>query len=294
MPILLINHTATIEININANLQHIIGKGSFDVTIRSENDISGTQVDYVWILFKRRDGQINNNFKLDWREVTPSVASAEALRDLILAWNIEPVIITSSVLPDGAATSDNQTDGSQKTQIVDSGGIPASVDDSTETLQIIEYQHHEIHSGSFYRAGFQKEIANGGTAIFAITTPDTTEEIHFRPAVDVELQAAIQFYENPTSVTGGNSVTPRNANRNFSDASVAVVVTDPTIDTTGAIMLGNLVEGSGKSSGGDSSSTFEWVLKRNTTYVLVVTNEATGATNECNIRNSWYEHTPKN
>lgn len=167
------------------------------------------------------------------------------------------------------------------------------MDESTHTLMVLEYEHHELHAGSFYRAGFQKEIPNGGTAIFAITTPDTTKEIHFRDAIDVELQANIVFYENPLSVTGGTSVTPRNANRNFPDASVATVLTDPTVDTTGAIILDNLVEGSGKSSGGDSSSAYEWVLKRNTTYVVIVTNEATGATNECNIRNNWYEHTPK-
>ena len=179
-------------------------------------------------------------------------------------------------------------------EIVGPNGRTISVDASTESLQVIENDHHEIHSGSYYRAGFQKEIPNdGGTAIWAITTPDTTKEIHFRPAVDVELQAAIQFYENPTSVTGGTSITPRNANRNFADASVAVVVTDPTINTAGAIVLGNLVEGSGKSSGGNASSAYEWVLKRNTKYVLVVTNEA-NATNECNIRNIWYEHTNKN
>jgi len=167
-------------------------------------------------------------------------------------------------------------------------------DPATESIEVVEYEHHEIHAGSFYRAGFQKDIPNGGTAIVAITTPDTTKWLHFRPAVDVELEAAIMLYENPTSVTGGTSVTPRNANRNFADESVATIVTDPTIDTTGAVIIGNQVLGSGKSSGGTGGSAFEWVLKQNTTYVMVVTNQATGAANETNIRLSWYEHTNKN
>lgn len=166
-------------------------------------------------------------------------------------------------------------------------------DPVTESIEVVNYEHHEIHMGSFYRAGFQKDIPNGGTAIVAITTPDTTKWLHFRPAVDIELEAAIMLYENPTSVTGGTSVTPRNANRNYTDSSVATVVTDPTIDTTGAVVIGNQVLGSGKSSGGNASAEFEWVLKQNTTYVLVVTNQATGA-NETNIRLAWYEHTNKN
>ena len=176
--------------------------------------------------------------------------------------------------------------------ISDASGNSITLDPSTLAQSIIEYEHHEVHAGSYYRAGFQKDITASGTAIWAITTPDTTKQIHFRPAVDVEFEAAIMLYENPTSVTGGTAITPRNANRNFDDASVAVVVTDPTVNTAGAVILGNLVLGSGKSSGGNSSSTFEWVLKRNTKYALIVTDQSSKA-NECNIRCSWYEHTPK-
>ena len=88
-------------------------------------------------------------------------------------------------------------------EIHDKKGNRAEIDNSTASLQIIEYMHHEIHSGSAYRAGFQKDIANGGTAIFVITTPDTDKEIHFRPAVDVEVECKVELYENPASVTGG-------------------------------------------------------------------------------------------
>lgn len=169
-----------------------------------------------------------------------------------------------------------------------------NTDTSTGALNIVEYEHHEIHAGSYYRAGFQLDVPNGGTATWVITTSNTTKWLHFRPAVDVELEAAIELFENPTSVTGGTSITPRNANRNLPDASTATVVVQPSaVDLTGAIQLGNLVEGSGKSSGGNSASQFEWVLKQNTTYVLRVTNQALGAANEVNIRCMWYEHTNK-
>lgn len=164
------------------------------------------------------------------------------------------------------------------------------LDPMTETMQVIEYEHHEIHSGNYYRCGFQKEIANGGTAIFAITTPDTTKHLHFRLAVDVELEAAVMFYENPTSITGGANPIPKNANRNSTNTSGATCTTDPTVNTTGAVILGNQVLGSGKSSGGSGSAEYEWILKQNTSYAVIVTNQATGASNECNIKTQWYEH----
>lgn len=107
MPVILTNKTATIEIDITASLQHIVTKGSFDVTLLNEGNNGGTAM--VWILFQKREGQINNNIALDWREISsPVVTSAEELRDLILSWNIPPVIVTNSSLPDGAATSAKQ------------------------------------------------------------------------------------------------------------------------------------------------------------------------------------------
>jgi len=36
----------------------------------------------------------------------------------------------------------NQTNGTQATKFVDEAGNPAEVDDSTHTLQTIEYEHH--------------------------------------------------------------------------------------------------------------------------------------------------------
>lgn len=166
------------------------------------------------------------------------------------------------------------------------------IDASTLGLQVIEYEHHEIHSGSFYRAGFQKDVANGGTAILAITTPDTGKWLHFRPAVDCELEATIKIYENPTSVTGGTAVTPRNANRNSANTSGATVVSDPTVNLTGAVTLGNVILGSGRSTGGNSEAGYEWILKQNETYVVHVTNNTTNP-NQINIRCQWYEHTDR-
>ncbi len=75
----------------------------------------------------------------------------------------QPVSVASFPLPTGAATSDNQINGDQTTQIV---GVAKEygkdgVDFSTNTLQSIDYPHHEIHGGSHYFIEGCATINNG-------------------------------------------------------------------------------------------------------------------------------------
>ena len=93
MPIILRNKTATIEIDRNVSLQHIVTKGSFDVTIHKDSDDNTL----VCLAFIKRDGQVRDNIDLDWRDISePEVGSATELRDLILGWNIVPAIISTA------------------------------------------------------------------------------------------------------------------------------------------------------------------------------------------------------
>lgn len=146
-----------------------------------------------------------------------------------------------------------------------------------------------IEEGIYFRTGFQKDVANAGTAILAFTVPDSTTRIHFYPTVDGESEFNVIFYENLTSITGGSSVTVLNVDRESTNISIVTLVSDPTINTTGATLLGNVVFGSGKSSGGAAGPENKWVLKRNTLYAIVVTNQTT-SNNEINIRFSWTEN----
>jgi len=177
--------------------------------------------------------------------------------------------------------------------IEDEDGRVPVVDANTHALIGIDYLHHEIHSGSAFRVGAQLDLANGGTFLFALTTPDSLVEIHFRPSVDAEVEAKVELFENPTAVVGGTSIPPRNANRNFADNSVLTALSGLTsVDLTGAVQIGNQVVGSGKSSGGSSDAVEEFVLKHNTTYVMRVTNNAV-SNNQINLKVLFYQHTAK-
>ena len=61
----------------------------------------------------------------------------------------------------------------------------ARIDTSTHSLQTVEYSHHEIHSGSYYRIHINKDVPNGGTYNVCFTSPDTTSYMHMTFGIDV-------------------------------------------------------------------------------------------------------------
>ncbi len=117
--------------------------------------------------------------------------------------------VDSLPLPTGASTSANQGLINKIDYIVGNSGIDAS----TETLQTIDYAHHEIHSGSSFTASYQIEAANAANMDILMVTPDTTKEIHFIYEIDVEGEAQLYIYETPTATAAANPIVAYNRNR---------------------------------------------------------------------------------
>jgi len=104
---------------------------------------------------------------------------------------------------------------------------PIKLDRSTRSIQTIDYEHHEIHSGShFFVCGFETE-ANGGTIRFALGNTNTTKEIHMSFIISGTQQTEVLIYED-SYTTGGASSTPYNNNRNSSKVSTAISATTGT------------------------------------------------------------------
>jgi hypothetical protein len=193
-------------------------------------------------------------------------------------------------LPTGASTSANQGLINKIDYIVGNSGIDAS----TETLQTIDYAHHEIHSGSSFTASYQIEAANAANMDILMVTPDTTKEIHFIYEIDVEGEAQLYIYEAPTATAAANPIVAYNRNRiGTPDDATFVLTHTPTIITTGSTIIRSHHMGAGKSLGGGSRSLHEFVLKRNTKYLFRITNLTVSA-NWFNTTLNWYEHTKKN
>ena len=95
------------------------------------------------------------------------------------------------------------------------------------------------------------------------------------------------MYEDAT-VAGGDTITPKNSNRNSSSTSELTTVVGPTISVSGTC-IDSMKWGS--RSPGRMSRDNEVILKQNSTYLWVF---VTGANNNVvGFKGSWYEHTSK-
>ena len=175
----------------------------------------------------------------------------------------------------------------------------SGIDASTETLQTIDYQHHEIHSGSSYFIRSVATLAINNVFDMQFTTPDTAKWPHFTFMISVAAETEYYIYEGATVITPGTTITAFNANRNSTNTSgitIAIIsntsLVNANADTSvaAATELEHGITGAGR-NGGEAARTDELVLKQNTTYCFRVIANAAGY---INFRISWYEHTDKN
>lgn len=166
------------------------------------------------------------------------------------------------------------------------------IDSSTETLQQISYEHHEIHAGNHFNyADYALAQAIAAEIEFVITTPNTTKWSHATLEFSASEGAAIELYEGASGITGGTSITPRNNNRNSSKTSDMTIVKDPTSITSDGTKASGFLAGGGRVAGIKSREK-EFVLKQNETYLIRITSLANN--NDISWDAEWYEHTNKN
>lgn len=193
-------------------------------------------------------------------------------------------------LESGISTNSNSQ---LNTSLYDAAGIgPAEIDNSTHSLQTIEYEHHEIHAGSHYNycdytaAG----LVSGAITNIVIQTSNTDELVHLALEAYSATGATIELYEGATGISGGTTITPRNNNRSSTNTSNTTIILNPTITTDGTRAAGFLA-GAGRNAG-FADRDKENILARNTIYLARIT--STAAQNRISWCMEWYEHTDKN
>ena len=186
----------------------------------------------------------------------------------------------------------------RKCKIVGMGYIAgeSGIDASTESLQTVDYPHHEIHSGSSFTYADTHVVPKNTVAPdHLIVTPDTDKYAHFVLAIGASAGSVkLEVFED-TVVSDNGDVEPLfNRNRNSATLNTTVLYEDPTVTTTGTrIIQATFGSRDKKSAGGDGRGTQEWMLKRNTKYLIRVT-ELDVANTTVNLEFDWYEHTDKN
>ena len=178
-------------------------------------------------------------------------------------------------------------------------GDRVRIDGSTNSLQFVGYEHHEIHSGShYYVAGYQ-DLSINNVLDFTWQMPNTAKWIHWTWKISVESETLWQIYENVVATNPlAGSITPFNSNRNSGNTSATTMkyevqanlaAANADTDVTGGTLIASGIAGSGKDAG-DASRENEKVLDQNILYCLRATANTAGFVN---FDMQWYEHEDK-
>lgn len=90
------------------------------------------------------------------------------------------------------------------------------IDGNTNSIQTVEYEHHEIHSGSHYYIEGHATLVSTGTLYAKIITPASSKEAHFTWLISSNGILESALYELPTGgMTGGKRATIHANNRNI-------------------------------------------------------------------------------
>jgi len=174
------------------------------------------------------------------------------------------------------------------------------IDASTNAFETIEYEHHEIHSGSFFVIKSVADLASGQVVDIRITTPAGTKEAHLEAILTVESQTNWWLYEGVAITVAGAALLPLNRNRNSLNASIltfdliqngSILLANADTDLAGITIpfLSGII-GSGRGSLGEEDSRKEIILKTGEVYSLRFELAAAGYVN---WSLEWYEHQPK-
>lgn len=165
------------------------------------------------------------------------------------------------------------------------------VDASTNTLQSIDYAHHEIHGGSSFIATYAADISPAGSDLLLHIITPTTNEMHMVIDVQCESETDISLFEAPTTTSDGTGIDEVNRNRVGTPAASGATIFHTPVVTVNGTLLANQHIGSGKGGGAEIQGRDEWVLKPGgTKYLLKCTATAAGWISAA-LR--WYEHAPK-
>jgi len=178
------------------------------------------------------------------------------------------------------------------------------IDASTNSLQTVTYEHHEIHGGSSYFNEEFVQVPANDVLDIRFETANATKWSHWLMHIITEGEFHITFYEDVNAFTEADQValTAKNRNRNSGNTSnwqdfnyiinTNLANANSDTDLTGVTTLGTAASGSGRNKSGEGGHEEELILKQNSKYCLRFENQSS-ATKYVDYVMDWYEHTDK-
>ena len=172
----------------------------------------------------------------------------------------------------------------------------SGIDAVTEALEVITYEHHEIHSGSHYFIDGFVTLASGDTLFVKLVTPDSTQWAHFSWDISSSGIVETKLFEGASGgMTGGSGITPVNNNRNSTNTSLITITSGVTEPTSFGTVISQAKWGSNdhfSGGGGGDSRSREILMDQNNTYCRIFVSST--ADNIIQFAATWYEHISKN
>jgi hypothetical protein len=172
---------------------------------------------------------------------------------------------------------------------------PIPFDDVAGCPVSISFEHHEVHGGDSYIFTDENASLGDGSSLQYLISVGSTGAPHMIFDVVGALETVVEVYEGSTH-NRGSMLSVFNRNRNSSNVNVTkihniggfvangngtrIFINRFGIDVGGGV---NRVTG-----GGEDRSQSEWILKKDTVYLLKVTSQT--ASNVVSVKMEWYEH----
>jgi len=170
---------------------------------------------------------------------------------------------------------------------------------NVHTPVTISYEHHKVHEGKLFGAGYySSSVANNGAINVLLQTPvGTTAHVYLK--VNVGGDAVFRAFEGTTVSAAGTAITPIDHNRETANTATITVTHTPTITDDGTQLWEEFIPGGTSSGGGGGGGgshpgavattlSEQIILKADETYLLRLTNISGGAQPE-DITFSFYE-----
>ena len=165
-------------------------------------------------------------------------------------------------------------------------------DDITQTIQVMEYAHHEIHDESAFIAHHRFPLVGSGAyAKMYFKSPASGPKCHTVASFSVEGQSEVEIREGATVSLSGTALTAYNRLRKSTVTSGVAARHTPTITASGTrLEAAQYGGGDGPRSFGGEGGSNQWVLLSGTVYLFRVISEA--ASNDIIIDINWDEIEP--
>ena len=173
------------------------------------------------------------------------------------------------------------------------GGLVPHMDTATRAQVIIPVVHHKVHDSAMFTSSYKSDDDSPIADDAAIRVYIITGAVlfpHYVFQVSAGGDAEVQFYENTTASPNGTPLAEVSLNRAQLGIATMQTLHTPTVTLPGDRLLTAFLPGGTfpRAGGGIARTDAEWILKRDTRYMIVLINRA-GAAQPLGIVQTWYE-----